>query len=76
MRGRGQGPAKTRLAKGCPSGHRHSAELPGCEAVLSDEPNGARYDARALGETFKEPVFVINGADDNVTPVALAERYV
>jgi pimeloyl-ACP methyl ester carboxylesterase len=36
----------------------------------------ADYDARALGATFQIPIFVINGADDNVTPAILAQRYV
>ena len=36
----------------------------------------ADYDARVLGPTFQIPIFVINGADDNVTPAALAQRYV
>jgi pimeloyl-ACP methyl ester carboxylesterase len=34
------------------------------------------YDARALGPTFQIPIFVFSGADDNVTPAALAQRYV
>ena len=36
----------------------------------------ADYDARTLGLTFQVPIFVFNGADDNITPAALAERYV
>ena len=36
----------------------------------------ADYDARTLGRTFETPIFVFSGADDNVTPAALAQRYV
>jgi pimeloyl-ACP methyl ester carboxylesterase len=36
----------------------------------------ADYDARALGPTFQIPIFVFSGADDNVTPAALAQSYV
>lgn len=36
----------------------------------------ADYDARALGLVFETPIFVFNGADDNVTPAALAQQYV
>jgi pimeloyl-ACP methyl ester carboxylesterase len=38
--------------------------------------NTADYDARALGPTFQVPIFVFSGADDNVTPAALARSYV
>jgi pimeloyl-ACP methyl ester carboxylesterase len=37
--------------------------------------DAASYDARALGLKFAIPVFVFNGADDNVTPAALAEAW-
>jgi pimeloyl-ACP methyl ester carboxylesterase len=33
------------------------------------------YDARSLGMKFDVPFFIINGEDDNITPVDLARKY-
>ncbi len=35
----------------------------------------ASYDARDLGPKFAMPVFIIEGADDNITPADLAKSY-
>lgn len=43
------------------------------DATFADTAN---YDARDLGGVFAIPIFVLNGADDNVTPAVLAQRYV
>jgi pimeloyl-ACP methyl ester carboxylesterase len=34
-----------------------------------------RYDARTLGRDFTVPIFIFNGAEDNITPVDAARRY-